>query len=293
MKDMLKRTLALTGIILLFLSTVAFAVDYNEARRADKFDVSDNEVIKFDFDDEDYDPEEDDWFILGGKWEVEDGCLKQKRNFTGYNDKQMNYYGKTFGDFTAKLRFKVTEVTGATQGWFALAFRRTQYDHEHEESGYIITVEGPLSESNNAVFCDWTKSLAFSEYADRIDVNGFVDMVVVAKGNTYTFYFNDAIDTGEYNFKIVDDSWTEPGFIGLCAGNSLIEVDYLYLYTGDKQEGIIPLAAANTQVGSVRRLDRLTETNNRQAALIGMAISGFALLLSLATLFIGVKKHEK
>ena len=288
----MKRLLCMTVLLMSLLACLSVhAVDYNELRRADKISLSENEIICFDFDDEDYDPEDDDWYVLGGKWVIEDGCLKQVRNFTGYNDKQMNYYGKVFGDFTARMRFKVTEVTEAMQGWCALAFRRTQYDHEHEESGYIITVEGPKT-NGKAVLCDWTKSLSYEEYAEEIDVSDFVDMVVVAKGDTYTFYFNDAIETGEYNFRITDDSWTEPGFIGICAGNSLIEVDYLYIYTGDKQVGIVADATGLQENVLVRNIQMLGKHKNYYA-LGAAAISFCALVLSATGLVKGGKKREK
>lgn len=286
------RFTALVCVLTVLFGLCAEAVDYNEARRADKFEVSDNEAILFEFDDEDYEPDEEGWFILGGKWEAEDGCLEQKRDFTGYNDKQMNYYGKTFGDFTAVVRFKVTEVTGASQGWFALAFRRTQYDHEHEESGYIITVEGPKSDGRT-VLCDWTQSKSFSEYGVNIDVNDYVDMVLVAKGNTYTFYFNDAIETGDYDFRVTDDAWTEPGFIGLCAGNSLISVDYLRIYTGDKQEGIVPELQLTDDAATLRFISAPSGSGRNVYALYAAAFGALSLLFCCAMFLIGGRKREK
>ena len=274
------------------ITLTARAVEDNPDRQADKFEVSNNEVIKFDFNDEDYDLEEDGWYILGGKWEVEDGCLKQVRNFTGWNDKQINYTKKTFGDFTAKMRFKVREVTGASQCWFSFAFRRVQYDHQHEESGYIISTEGPLSEIVGKTYMsDWTKSLSYEEYAESIDVSDFVELVMVAKGGTYTFYYNEAIETGEYNFRINDTSWTEPGFIGLAAGNALIEVDYLYLYTGDKQENIVKVSEEDLIKPVDRSLTSLQGKGKDTLALVLMVLSGIGLLGGVATLFIGGKKE--
>ena len=269
----------------------ARAVDDNPDRQADKFEVSNNEVIKFDFNDEDYDPEEDGWHIIGGKWEVEDGCLKQVRDFTGWNEKQMNYTKKTFGDFTAKMRFKVREVTGATQCWFAFAFHRVQYDHQHEESGYIVCTEGLQSQpAGKSYFCDWTKSLSYEEYSEAVDVNGFVDLVVVAKGSTYTFYYNEGIETGEYAFRINDTSWTEPGFIGLAAGNALIEVDYLYIYTGDKQENIVKTNEEDLIKPVDRTLTNMRGSGKDTVALIAMILSAVGLLGGVVTLFIGGKK---
>lgn len=288
----LVAALALLAGSLSPLTLTARAVEDNPDRQADKFEVSNNEVIKFDFNDEDYDLEEDGWYILGGKWEVEDGCLKQVRNFTGWNDKQINYTKKTFGDFTAKMRFKVREVTGASQCWFSFAFRRVQYDHQHEESGYIISTEGPLSEIVGKTYMsDWTKSLSYEEYAESIDVSDFVELVMVAKGGTYTFYYNEAIETGEYNFRINDTSWTEPGFIGLAAGNALIEVDYLYLYTGDKQENIVKVSEEDLIKPVDRSLASLQGKGKDTLALVLMVLSGIGLLGGVATLFIGGKKE--
>lgn len=288
----LVAALALLAGSLSPITLTARAVEDNPDRQADKFEVSNNEVIKFDFNDEDYDLEEDGWYILGGKWEVEDGCLKQVRNFTGWNDKQINYTKKTFGDFTAKMRFKVREVTGASQCWFSFAFRRVQYDHQHEESGYIISTEGPLSEIVGKTYMsDWTKSLSYEEYAESIDVSDFVELVMVAKGGTYTFYYNEAIETGEYNFRINDTSWTEPGFIGLAAGNALIEVDYLYLYTGDKQENIVKVSEEDLIKPVDRSLTSLQGKGKDTLALVLMVLSGIGLLGGVATLFIGGKKE--
>ena len=270
----------------------ANAADDNPDRQAQNFEVSNNEVIKFDFNDEDYDPEEDGWYMLGGKWEVEDGCLKQVRDFTGWNEKQLNYTKKTFGDFTAKMRFKVKEVTGATQCWFAFAFRRAQYDHQHEESGYIACTEGFLSQPvGKSYMCDWTKSLSYEEYAEAVDINGFVDLVVVAKGGTYTFYYNEAIETGEYNFRINDTSWTDPGFIGIAAGNALIEVDYLYLYTGDKQVGIVKESEEDAIKVVDRSLENLQGAGKDTIALVMMILSAVGLLAGVTTLCMGGKKE--
>lgn len=274
------------------VTLTARAADDNPDRQAHNFEVSNNEVIKFEFNAEDYDPEEDGWYVLGGKWEVEDGCLKQVRDFTGWNEKQLNYTKKTFGDFTAKMRFKVREVTGATQCWFSFAFRRVQYDHQHEESGYIISTEGPLSEMvGKSYMSDWTKSLSYEEYAESIDVSDFVDLVVVAKGGTYTFYYNEAIETGEYNFRINDSSWTEPGFIGLAAGNALIEVDYLYLYTGDQQAGIVKESEEDSIKLVDRSLTNMQGTGKDTISFVLMILSAVGLLGGVATLFIGGKQE--
>ena len=281
---MLVACIAPTGII-------AFAVDDDPEKQADKFPVSENEEIKFDFNDDGYDPELEGWCVLGGKWVVEDGCLKQTRNFTGWNEKQLNYTQKTFGDFTAKMRFKVKEVDGASQCWFAFAFRRKQYNHQHEESGYIVCTEGFQSIPQGKTYmANWTKQLSYEEYAEAVDISDFVDRVVVAKGGVYTFYYNDAIETGEYTFRINDSSWTEPGFIGLAAGNSLIEVDYLYLYTGDKQAGIVKENANEAAAAIDRTIVDINGQGKDKTALIIVIISAVVLLFSVATLFIGGKK---
>ena len=57
---MLVACIAPTGII-------AFAVDDDPEKQADKFPVSENEEIKFDFNDDGYDPELEGWCVLGGK----------------------------------------------------------------------------------------------------------------------------------------------------------------------------------------------------------------------------------
>lgn len=294
---MMKRIAGIIAAVMMFAASLspvtltAYAVDDDPEKQAQNFEVSENEIIQFDFNDENYDPEEDGWYMIGGKWEIEDGCLKQVRDFTGWNEKQLNYTKKTFGDFTAKMRFKVCEVTGATQCWFAFAFRRKQYDHQHEESGYIVCTEGLLSEpAGKSYLADWTKSLSYEEYADQVDVNEFVDLVVVAKGGTYTFYYNEAIETGDYNFRINDTSWTEPGFIGLAAGNALIDVDYLYLYTGDKQEGIVGGSEDDGAAAIDRSLTTLEGQGKDTLALVAMILSAVGLLGGVTTLFIGGKK---
>lgn len=296
----MRRTIGFITILLIALFLVspvnisAYAVDDDPDKQAQNFEVSNNEIIKFDFNDENYDPEEDGWCVIGGKWEVEDGCLKQTRDFTGWNEKQLNYTKKTFGDFTAKMRFKVREVTGASQCWFAFAMRRKQYNHQHEESGYIVCTEGPKCEvPGKSYFVDWTKSLAYEEYADYVDVSDFVELVVVAKGGTYTFYYNDAIKTGDYNFRINDTSWTEPGFIGLAAGNALIEVDYLYLYTGDKQEGIIEGNGSSNGAIIDRSIDEKVSEKKDTLLLIIMIVAAVSLIGGVCSLFVGGKKDEK
>ena len=72
------------AIVIMPTGVTAFAVDDDPEKMADKFPVSENEVIKFDFNDEGYDPELEGWCVIGGKWVVEDGCLKQTRDFTGW-----------------------------------------------------------------------------------------------------------------------------------------------------------------------------------------------------------------
>ncbi|MBR2968877.1 MAG: DUF1080 domain-containing protein [Clostridia bacterium] len=284
-------TIIMLAALIVPTGVTAFAADDDPEKQADKFPVSENEIIKFDFNDDGYDPELEGWCVLGGKWVVEDGSLKQTRNFTGWNEKQLNFTQKTFGDFTAKMRFKVKEVDGASQCWFAFAFRRKQYNHQHEESGYIVTTEGFKSiPQGKSLMVNWTKQLSYEEYAEAVDINDWVDLVVVAKGNVFTFYYNDAIESGEYTFRINDPDWAEPGFIGLAAGNALIEVDYLYLYTGDKQEGIVKENANEAAAAVDRTIKDLEGQGKDNASLVIMIISAVALAAGVTTLFIGGKK---
>ena len=133
--------------------------------------------------------------------------------------------------------------------------------------------------------------MTYEEYADAVDVNDFVDLVVVAKGGTYTFYYNEAIETGDYNFRINDTSWTEPGFIGLAAGTALIEVDYLYIYTGDQQAGIVKESEEDSIKVVDRTLSNMQGTGKDSLAFVLMILSGIGLLGGVTTLFIGGKKE--
>ena len=224
---------ALCSFALLVIPSVSFAEVGVRAA-----EISENEVTEIDFG-ENYSSFEEDWYSLGGDWKLEGDVLKQTKSSQGAFNMQLNYRKKLYGDFTAKLRFRLVEENGA-EGWFAFFFRRTQITDNHELSGFGICTEGPKSNPPGKTYMiNWSKSLAYSDYMDEVNIDGFVEAVVVAAGNKFSFYFNENIKTGEANIVIEDDSFPEAGFVGIGAGSSRIEIDYLNLYTGAAQQGIL------------------------------------------------------
>ena len=229
---MKRKIAALLGVLFLFSLAVPISM------------AATPEEIKYDFTSA---TELNDWKTIGGSWSISDGVLKQTSSTPGAWNMHCALKDVKVKDFTVKIRMRVTKENLGT-GWAAFFFRKQKLEDNQEQSGYGLAMEGKSSKGKTYLI-DWSHaSKTWEEQAVRANGDEWNDIVLAVKGNNITVYLNNDIDARKATISITDtdNGWSNEGFISLAAGNTKIEVDYIYLYTGSAQSKAFGQSAAQT-----------------------------------------------